>query len=105
MWCTIIYCRCYLLIEVYVMKLTLFLGPNTSFLRQGVFPSKQCGVTDKFYREKHAAVMVRDSKSPRSPKSFVFGKRMGCVVFLTHTIILIRPQFQNKHRIIGNTFL
>ena len=56
------------------MRLTWFLESNT---RQWSLPKEQCDVIDEFFRVKHAAGMVRDSKSPHSSPTFCVKKLDG----------------------------
>ena len=59
------------------MKLTWFVEPNTAFTRQRPLPKEQCDVIDEFFRAKHAADMVRESKSPHSTPTFCVKKPNG----------------------------
>ena len=53
--------------------------PGTKYCvtRQWPLPKKQCDVIDDFFRAKHAAGMVRGSKSPHSTPTFYVRKTKG----------------------------
>jgi hypothetical protein len=55
------------------------LVPGTKYCvtRQWPFPKEQCDVIDAFFSAKHAAGMVRESKSPHSPPTFCVRKPNG----------------------------
>jgi hypothetical protein len=55
------------------------LEPGTKYCttRQWPLPKEQVDVIDAFFAAKHAAGMVRESKSPHRRRRFAFGNPMG----------------------------
>jgi hypothetical protein len=58
-------------------EIDLVLGTKYCVTRQWPLPKEQCDVIDAFFSAKHAAGMVRESKSPHSTPTFCVRKPNG----------------------------
>ncbi|RAW20449.1 hypothetical protein PC110_g23109 [Phytophthora cactorum] len=58
-------------------EIDLVLGTKYCVTRQCPLPKEQCGVIDAFFRAKHEAGLVRESKSPHSTPTFCVRKPNG----------------------------
>ena len=58
-------------------EIDLVPGTKYCFTRQWTLPKEQCDVIDYFFRAKHEAGMVRESKSPHSIPTFCVKKPNG----------------------------
>ena len=82
------------------------LVPGTKYCvtQQLPLPKEQCDVIDELFGAKHAAGMVRESKSPHSTPTYVSKSLMVSGVLCTLIISLMRPLYLHKHPFLERTF-
>ena len=75
------------------MKVTWFLEPKSAGYRNVPLSMTQCHVSDKLFRSKYAASMVRESKTPHTSITVCVQKVDGKWRLYMIIIISMQPQF------------